>query len=509
MHTASLPLGGYCRISDADLADIRRALRQGDITEEEAAELERKGVLKQRDDVRILADRHNRSVVFYEDNNLSAFKRNVRRPEFLRMLADLKAGRLAGIVVYDIDRFARQPKDLEKAIDIYEDYAERKNTRLIFDTMSGQNFDLSTGDGRFSARLFVNIANKSSEDARRRIKRDNQAKAKKGLYHGGTPAYGWREDDRRKLDRPAAEKIRHIVHGHLGGDKIATCMEYLAEQGVINPNTGKPFTWAGTKTLIFRARNFGLRIYQDEPQYDDKGNYILGDWEPIFTTSDGTPDFELWERLVALKDGKSNEGAQEKSTVKYLLSRIVRCGRCGYPMVGKTVWIRGTKSQTFAYNCNKSHPEACGKMGVSGPRVDELIKDLVWAQVLRANNNRRVPQQPTTWGKEAELKDVEEEIAELKALWEAKKVRAATYVTTLDELEARRSDLKAERAYHTASPAVRTITPELLKKGWAGLSVERQRIIIRTVLKAVIIHPARDGKRGGAFDPTRVEPVFA
>lgn len=510
MALEDLPLAGYCRISDADLADIRRALRTGDISAEEAAELERKGVLKQRDDVKILADRHNREVIFYEDNNLSAFKRNVVRPRFQDMVRDLKAGKLAGMVVYDIDRGFRQPKDLEIVIDIYQGFAERKKpVLLIFDTMSGQNFDLSTGDGRFTARLYVNIANKSSEDTSRRIIRDNASKARKGVYHGGGPSFGWKEDDRTRLEPKSAGLVRDIVLGHLKGDKIATCMEYLNDNGATNPVSGKPFTWAGTKTLIFRARNFGIRIYQGEPQLDDEGNYVLGDWEPLFKTEDDTPDFDLWERLEALRKGKSPEGSQEKTSVKYLLSRIVRCGRCGYPMVGKPVWVRGTKSQSFAYNCNKSHPDACGRLGATGPRVDELVKSLVWAQVLRASKNRQVPEPKETWSKESELKDVEEQISELKALWEAKRVRASSYVTALDDLESQRTQLKAERAFHTATPAIRVITPELLKNGWEGLSVERQRIIIRSVLKAVIIHPARDGKKGGPFDPARVEPVFA
>jgi hypothetical protein len=178
-------------------------------------------------------------------------------------------------------------------------------------------------------------------------------------------------------------------------------------------------------------------------------------------------------------------------------------------MVGKTVWIRGKKSQTFAYNCNKAHPDACGKMGASGPRVDDLIKKLVWSQAVRASKERTLTPEPGVWAREAELKDVDEQIAELKELWAAKKIRAASYVVTLDELEAQKMELKADRAVHTATPPIRAITPELLKSGWEGLSVERQRIIVRAVLKAVIIHPARDGKRGGAFDPMRVEPVFA
>ncbi|MFI5670352.1 recombinase family protein [Streptomyces sp. NPDC051704] len=499
----SLPLGGYCRISDTDLADIRRALKEGRITEEEAAELEMKAILKQQDDLRWLGRKHNREVVFYVDHNLSAFKRNVSRPDFKRGLRDLKAVHIAGILSYDIDRFARQPRDLEKAIDIYED----SKYRLVFDTMSGQNFDLSTADGRFSARLFVSIANKASSDTSRRIIRDNKWKAAKGKYHGGTLAYGWDVNDRERLDARAAKLVNEIIDGHLAGDKITTCMAYLHENGAVNPNTGEPFTWAGTKTMIFRARNFGLRIYKGQPQLDDDGNYVMGDWEPLVVTPTGEPDLAKFELLQAIQSGAVEPG--EKTTVKYFLSRIVRCGRCMFPMVGKPVWIRGKKSDTFAYNCNKQHPDQCGAMGITGPRVDQLIKDLIFGMVEKASKERSVLEavEPAPWEKEDEFNDVLEQIRELKALWEAKQVRAASFVTALDDLESRRDTLKAERAMSMVPPAIKALSPELLKKGWDGIPVERQRLIVREILTAVVIHPSNGGK-GGSFDPTRVEPVF-
>jgi hypothetical protein len=110
--------------------------------------------------------------------------------------------------------------------------------------------------------------------------------------------------------------------------------------------------------------------------------------------------------------------------------------------------------------------------------------------------------------KEARLVEVTEEIAELKALWDARKIKVTTYTVALDDLEAERKDLRALRSY-SAPAAVRAVTPELLKDGWDGMSIERQRVVIRSVLRAVIVHPAREGKKGGAFDPKRIEPVFA
>ncbi|MGY0066502.1 hypothetical protein ACWZEH_06670 [Streptomyces sp. QTS137] len=73
---------------------------------------------------------------------------------------------------------------------------------------------------------------------------------------------------------------------------------------------------------------------------------------------------------------------------------------------------------------------------------------------------------------------MEEEIADLQALRKAKKVKAGT----------------------------RSITEELLANGRENLSIERQWIVVRKVLRAALIRPA--GSRGGRFDPARVEPVF-
>jgi hypothetical protein len=149
-------------------------------------------------------------------------------------------------------------------------------------------------------------------------------------------------------------------------------------------------------------------------------------------------------------------------------------------------------------------------VGVTGHRVDELIKKLIWAIVEKSAGEKKVPEKVhSDWTpeKEARLAVVEQEIKDLKALWAEKKVSAVNYVTALDDLETEKKDLRALRAY-SAPAAVRAVTPELLRAGWDGMSVERQRVVIRSILQAVIVHPARDGKKGGAFDRARIEPVF-
>jgi len=98
----------------------------------------------------------------YLDNDLSAFKAQVRRPAFERMLQDLKAGLLDGLVVYDLDRLARQPADLERILSIFD-----SRPSLRFATVQG-DLDLMSSDGRTMARVLIAFANKSSMDTSRR-----------------------------------------------------------------------------------------------------------------------------------------------------------------------------------------------------------------------------------------------------------------------------------------------------------------------------------------------------
>ncbi|MGR8009301.1 recombinase family protein [Streptomyces hypolithicus] len=101
------------------------------------------GVGRQRTDCERLADlRTWQPVKVYEDNDVSAFKRNVVRDEFELMLNDLRSGLIDGVVSYDLDRLARQPRDLERLIEIFDD-----RPRLEFATVTN-DVNLGTADGR-------------------------------------------------------------------------------------------------------------------------------------------------------------------------------------------------------------------------------------------------------------------------------------------------------------------------------------------------------------------------
>jgi len=102
------------------------------------------------------------TAVFTEDPT-GRGKDKIKRPEFQQLLADLKAKKFDGVIAYDLDRFARDPRDLEDLIDVLHE------TGAIAKVVSG-NFQLDTPADIFMARTIVALASKSTADHSRRTR---------------------------------------------------------------------------------------------------------------------------------------------------------------------------------------------------------------------------------------------------------------------------------------------------------------------------------------------------
>ena len=121
--------------------------------------------------------RHGGTVGLYLDDGLSAWKAGVRRHDFEKLLERARSGVSQGIAVWHVDRLFRQPRDLERLIDLAD-----HGFRVI---SSHGSRDLSDPDDRFILRIEVAHAARSSDDTSRRIKRRHQQ------VPGGGPVHRW------------------------------------------------------------------------------------------------------------------------------------------------------------------------------------------------------------------------------------------------------------------------------------------------------------------------------
>lgn len=458
-------------------------------------EAEGRGVARQESDCRIhCAARGWEVAKVYEDNDLSAYKRKTVRPEFQQMLEDLKAGQIDGVIVWDIDRFTRQPRELEAWIDQYEE-AERRKRWLVFDSVSASDIDLATDNGRFIARIKVTIANKTSADTSRRTKRKHLELATQGKLPGGRAPYGWNREDRRTLIPEEAEHLRKAVKDYLAGVRWATIAREWRDKGITS-HSGGIFDDSKIKRMLMNPRICGYRMHQGELFLDESGEPVVGDWDPVIT-----PD-EWYLLMEKIRQRQTGQAVTDNAT-KYLLSGIARCGRCGTKMRAFPSYRKTSTSSQYRYACPGKNDGGCGGVARAGEPVDRLVRNAVFisSDKVLAGVRDRAPE----WTREEELASLERDMGEFRTAWQEKRMSAARYVALTEDLERQIAELHRERALHRAGASTSAVGPVDLRQKWESLPIEQQRAAVLKVFRAIIIKPSSNGP---IFEPADIEPVL-
>lgn len=443
------------------------------------------GVGRQEQDGRTVADLRGWPVErVYCDNDYSAFKAGVVRPEFERLLADLDDGAIDGIVTYDLDRFARQPADLERAIAIYD-----RRPSLVFATVQG-DVNLETPDGRTMARVMVAFANKASMDTSRRVRRKHLELAQKGVPVGGHRPFGY-QADKVTIEPTEAELVRQAAKDILTGVGLHTIARRWNDAGVTT-TAGNPWRRSVLKAMMLSPRLAGFRVYRGGIALDEQGEPVTGLYPALL-------DIEMWEAVCAVLTDPARGGRHvHVGGRKYLLSGIVRCSRCSTLLVGNA----DRRWNTFHYHCPSPTNGGCGKVSVSGPKTDRLVTDLV----LHYLDEREVQRDAAPWPGEPELSAITARIGEMMDRYADGDLSGDVVFPTVTKLETQATRLRAEQREWLREQVAITHRPTNATESWRDLDTDQQRSLMQSVLHAVIVRSA--AHRGGRFDPDRIEPVW-
>ena len=115
----------------------------------------------------------------YIDKALSA--KTDDRPEFLRMIADSENGYFNGVVVYQLDRFARNKYDSA----IYKRELKQRGVK-VYSAME----QISDGpEGVLIESVLEGMAQYYSEELSQKVKRNLKQNAERGWFNGGFPSF--------------------------------------------------------------------------------------------------------------------------------------------------------------------------------------------------------------------------------------------------------------------------------------------------------------------------------
>jgi DNA invertase Pin-like site-specific DNA recombinase len=305
------------------------------------------GTDRQEADCRKLAESKGWAVGrVFTDNDVSAFNRRKKRPEYEAMMVQLRAKTFDALVVYNIDRLYRQPRELEDLIDLCEDGI------LDFATCSG-DIDLGTPGGCTMARVLTAFSNQSSKDASRRIKRKAVETAQSGLPNGGRRPYGFQADQITHNEHEA-DVIRDVASALIGGESLRSQCLRLNERGEMGAN-GRPWQSNTMKRMLLSPRLIGKREHRVTGLHD-------AIWNPIIT--------EIQQ--IQLRATLTRRGARVGAPSRYLLTGVLRCGVCGSRMQHRPAWHRNKS----VYLC-PGPPRGHNCVSITASAAEEYITEAI------------------------------------------------------------------------------------------------------------------------------------
>jgi site-specific DNA recombinase len=455
------------------------------------------GVARQAEDCRALAERNGFTVAdVYADNDIgaSASSRKKRRPEYDRMLADARAGKVGVIVAYSNSRLTRRLRELEDLIQLHDQHGTR-----ILTVVSGED-NLGTADGRMVARIKASVDAGEAERTAERVTRKHLELAQAGkVVGGGNRPFGW-EADQVTIRPREASLLREAAQDVLAGLPLRRVVTRWNDAG-ITTSTGKPWTNTQLLQVLRSPRLAGWRVHRTKntkwtvvpPVAVGKdGQPVRGQWEPIL-------DDATHRALVAvLTTPDIRSRIPRKGARNYTLSGLLRCGECSGPMYANKV------GDTHYYRCDSgTHSNTASGRGLDAWVGEQVV---LHSELLSAvETGIPTPAREQLAAKQSELADVNEMIDDIMAAFKARTISASVAFKNVEQLEVTRDALLRERDALEAEALAST--PEAIDAtAWAGMDTDQRRAACERSLSAVYVRTAT--RRGNQFDTSRIDPVW-
>lgn len=287
----------------------------------------------------------------YIDRALSAKTDN--RPDFQRMIKDSNKKLFDIVLVWKLDRFARNRYDSAhyKAI-------LRKNGVKVISATEPISADST---GILLESLLEGYAEFYSVELAEKVKRGHRENALKCKCNGGSITYGYfvNKEQKFEIEPKEAEIVKEVFLRYSEGETIKEIVKSLDERG-LRARNNKPFK-ANVFTHFLRNRR-----YIGEYRY---GEIVIENGMPTII------DKELFDRVQKRIENNKHAPARTKTTADemFLLTTKIFCGKCGQTMAGESGTSR-TGNIYYYYKCRSSKlKKGCNMKAIKKQLIEDLV----------------------------------------------------------------------------------------------------------------------------------------
>ena len=295
----------------------------------------------------------------YIDRALSAKTDN--RPEFQKMVQDSAKGLFDTVLVWKLDRFARNRYDSAH----YKAQLRKNGVKVVSATEN-----ISDGpEGIILESMLEGMAEYYSAELAQKINRGLRENALKGKNNGGRIPLGYQLGEERhlKIDPLTAPIVREIYQRYAQGEPARSIIDSLNERHILT-RMNKPFRQSSLHALLRNRKYIGEYRYRD---------IVLPDAIPAIIPH------ELFERVQMRVEKNRQAPAMAKAEEEYLLTTKLFCGHCGRMMAGESGTGRNGVIHRY-YKCGGAKRKlGCHKKAVKKDWIERIAVQYTVQRVLQ------------------------------------------------------------------------------------------------------------------------------
>jgi len=295
------------------------------------------------------ADKEGITVInTYIDRAISGKTDN--RPQFQIMIEDSKKKLFDAVIVWKLDRFARNRTDSA----VYRSILRKNNVKVV-----SAKENISEGpEGIILEAIIEGMSEYYSADLAVKVTRGMTENALKARFNGGNYTFGYTIDENKHFapDPLTAPVVVEVFQKYADGATMKGIVDYLKTKN-IRTTKGNEVNFNRVRHILTNRKYLG--------EYRFKDIIIPDAFEPIVPQDLFD---EVQSRIIKNKTG----AAKHKAKQLYLLTDKLFCGKCSSKMIGECG--RGKKGATYYYyKCADAKRLKCDKRSIRKQYIEDIV----------------------------------------------------------------------------------------------------------------------------------------
>lgn len=434
---------------------------------------------------RLFAEAKNWNVTTVYRLDAVSGKTVAEHPEAKRMLADVKAGRINGLIFSKLARLARNTQELLTFADFFREH----DAELI---SLAESIDTSTPAGRLFFTIIAAMATWERDEIASRVSASVPVRAELGRPLGGAAPFGYQWKDKALIPDPAEVPVRRLMYELFREYKRKKTVARVLNERGFRTRSGVPFSDTTVDRLLRDPIAKGIRrANYTQSKQANKAWVLKPESEWVFHEVEAIVPEELWTECNAmLKDRGKKENRPAKRAV-HLFAGFTFC------LCGQKMYVPSNTPKYVCMQCRNKIPIDDLERVYHESIKDFLLSSERVAAHLEQTDVTLSEKAEVVTHLECERRKVQAEIDKLYALYQSGAIDTggfgAKYRPALgrlkqldDEVPAAQADLDVLRIAHLSREEVLANARDLYET-WPTLPQTEKRQIVEAITERIIV----------------------